>query len=183
MNVPWCLHTPHPDARIEARARAIYLERNGAAGGIWEANETPQVWWTLAEQQLCDEAVRAIDVDALADALMNIHARPVPTTRQWSRPESQREWFREVAIQLIERFPGLGAPPPPTPSPPTPAPAALLSEDALWALAKRYATEAMAEIGELQLSRMASGGPGATQIIRAAVVGAVREALGVSDER
>lgn len=180
MNVPWCLHTPHPDARIEARARAIYLERNGAAGGIWEANETPQVWWTLAEQQLCDEAVRAIDVDALADALMNIHAQ----SGSGFGITNRREWFRFVAAKLIERFPGLGEPQiPPTPSPPTPAPAALLSEDALWALAKRYATEAMAEIGELQLSRMASGGPGATQIIRAAVVGAVREALGVSDER
>ena len=46
----YCLHKPHPDLAIEAKAREIYLSRYGAIGGKWELNETPESWWDLAQQ-------------------------------------------------------------------------------------------------------------------------------------
>lgn len=48
----YCLHIKHPDAAIEAKAREIYQDRNGAHGGWWELNETPQVWWEMAAKRL-----------------------------------------------------------------------------------------------------------------------------------
>lgn len=45
------LHKPHPDHAIEARAEQIYLARNGAAGGVWWAVETPEPWWGMAEEE------------------------------------------------------------------------------------------------------------------------------------
>lgn len=43
-----CLHDPHPNLTIEAKAREIYMARYAHEGGWWELNETPQHWWALA---------------------------------------------------------------------------------------------------------------------------------------
>jgi len=48
----YCLHEPHPDPVIEAKAREIYMGRYGAQGGWWELVETPECWWNWAEEAL-----------------------------------------------------------------------------------------------------------------------------------
>lgn len=48
----YCLHQHHLDPAVEAKAREIYMTRNGSHGGWWELNETPEPWWDMATDAL-----------------------------------------------------------------------------------------------------------------------------------
>lgn len=48
----YCMHKHHENPEIEAKAREIYMARNGSRGGWWELNETPQSWWDMAIAEL-----------------------------------------------------------------------------------------------------------------------------------